>query len=137
MKELIIGLVLTYLFVMDIRFSEEFKNRTKQFAIAVIKFSQTLPKSEEFRVIKYQLIKAATSVAANYRAVCRARSDAEFYSKISIVVEEADECVFWLELIQEIISHQSTELTALLKEANEIPAIVARSRKTVKSRLNH
>ena len=79
--------------------SEQLKARTKQFAIQVIKLVRVLPRNEESRVIGRQLLRSATSVAANYRAVCRSRSKAEFISKIGIVVEEADESVFWLELL--------------------------------------
>ncbi|MES2762003.1 MAG: four helix bundle protein [Bacteroidota bacterium] len=79
-----------------LNFAEEFKTKTKKFAIDIIIFCKSLPKSDEGFIIKKQLIRSATSVAANYRAVCRARSDAEFFSKLSIVVEEADESVFWM-----------------------------------------
>ena len=71
--------------------AEELKYRTKQFAILIITFCRSFPKNEEAVIIKRQIIRSATSVAANYRAVCRARSDAEFFSKLSIVVEEADD----------------------------------------------
>ena len=79
--------------------SEELKARTKAFAIRIVKLFRSLPKTEEARVIGRQLMRSATSVAANYRAVCRARSKAEFIAKIGVVVEEADETVFWLEMI--------------------------------------
>ena len=81
--------------------AEELKQRSKLFAISVIKLSRKFPRSEEARVIARQLLKSATSVAANYRATCRARSKAEFIAKVGIVVEEADETVFWLELVEE------------------------------------
>jgi four helix bundle protein len=114
--------------------AEEFKNRTKRFALRVLKLFQNLPGNPESQIIGKQLFRAASSVAANYRAVCRARSDSEFYSKLSIVVEEADESVFWLEMLQDgnIISKE--KLVEILKEANEILAIVSASRKTVKGR---
>ena len=116
-------------------FAEYFKKRTKQFALNIIKYFQNLPKTEEARIIGKQLLRSATSTAANYRAVCRARSRAEFFSKLSIVVEEADESVFWLEILVESNVIKDTEMLytkSLLKEANEILAIVASSRKTVK-----
>ncbi|HEY0030239.1 MAG TPA: four helix bundle protein [Bacteroidia bacterium] len=116
-------------------FSDAFKNRTKLFAIAVIRLSKSFPKTEEALIIKKQLLRAAFSVAANYRAVCRGRSDAEFLSKLSIVVEEADEVVFWLELITESAILTGDEINNNLKEANEILSIVAKSRKTMKERL--
>lgn len=116
-------------------FAEYFKNRTKQFALKIIKQFQNLSQRDETKIIGRQLLRSATSVAANYRAVCRARSDAEFYSKICIVVEEADETVFWLEALleAELIKVAEIEnIKSLLKEANEILAIVARSKKTAK-----
>lgn len=77
-------------------FSEKLKQRTKQFAIEILKYSKGFNKTDESYIIKKQLLRSAFSIAANYRAVCRARSNAEFVSKLSIVVEEADECVFWI-----------------------------------------
>lgn len=118
-------------------FSDAFKNRTKQFAIAIIKLSKSFPKTEEAFIIKKQLLRSAFSVASNYRAVCRGRSDAEFFSKLSIVVEEADEVVFWLELLNESEVLVGEEINKNLKEANEILSIVAKSRKTMKEKLNN
>lgn len=115
-------------------FAEAFKNRTKKFAISMIELSKTFPKNEEAFIIKKQLLRSSFSVAANYRAVCRARSDAEFFSKLSIVVEESDEVVFWLELLNDAKVLEGNELNKNLKEANEILAIVAKSRKTIKER---
>ena len=79
--------------------AEAMKERTKQFAIRTVAVTQSLPRSREGDVVGKQLLRSGTAVAANYRAVCRARSKAEFISKMSIVVEEADETVFWLELL--------------------------------------
>ncbi len=79
---------------------EELRERTKRFAIAVVRLFRSLPRTDEARVIGRQLLRSATSVAANYRAVCRARSKAEFIAKVGVVVEEADETVFWLEWSQ-------------------------------------
>ena len=79
--------------------SEELKKRTKQFAIRIIKLFRSLPRTEEARVIGKQMLRSGTSVAANYRAVCRARSRAEFIAKVGVVVEESDETVLWLELL--------------------------------------
>jgi len=93
---------------------------------------QSLPKTEESRIIGRQLLRSGISIGANYRAVCRARSEAEFFSKLSIVVEEGDECVFWLELLSEAAIVKSDKMTLILKEANEILAIMASSRKTAK-----
>ena len=79
-------------------FVEEFKKRTKQFVLRSIKLFQSLPQTEEARIIGKQFLRSSSSVGSNYRAVCRARSKAEFYAKLSIVVEEADESLFWLEI---------------------------------------
>jgi four helix bundle protein len=120
-------------------FAEAFKKRTKKFAIDIIFLQRLLPKTEEAKIIGRQLIKAATSVASNYRAACRGRSDNEFYAKLSIVVEEADEAVFWLEVLMESNIYKVEE--NILKEASEILAVVSASRKTMKenmlSKSNH
>jgi four helix bundle protein len=100
---------------------ELLKQRTKQFAVKIILFYKSLKKDEEIYIIGKQMIRSATSTAANYRAACRARSDAEFFSKISIVVEEADETLFWLELLQEINIMVPLELN---KESLEIVKIM-------------
>ena len=114
-------------------FAEEFKKRTKKFSTEIIRLYRKLPKTDDAKIVGRQLVKAATSVASNYRAACRARSDNEFYSKISIVVEEADESVFWLEILTEAEIYKVDE--KLMKEGNEILAIVSSSRKTLKNRL--
>lgn len=103
---------------------EAFKLRTKQLSLRVIKLFQALPKTDEARVMGKQLLRSATSVAANYRAACRARSDAEFFSKISIVVEEADETLFWLELLHEAEIISFEKLQSLLAEYEEVVKIV-------------
>ena len=79
--------------------AEELKVRNKRFAIRIVKLFRSLPRTDDARIIGKQVLRAGTSVAANYRAVCRARSKAEFIAKIGIVVEEADETTFWLELL--------------------------------------
>src|ERR1700709_1735710 len=84
-----------------IEFPEVFKKRTKKFVVDNIKFFRTLPKTEEAKIIGRQLLRSSSSVGANYRAACRARSKAEFHAKLSIVVEEADESVFWMEILVE------------------------------------
>ncbi len=111
---------------------EELKHRSKAFAIRIVKLFRSLPKSEEARIIGRQVLRSGTSVAANYRAVCRARSRAEFISKIGIVVEEADETVFWLELLVETSIVSPKKMEELLKEANELLAIFAASQRTAK-----
>ena len=89
--------------------AELLKNRTKQFALRVIRMIRSLPTGPEPRIIAHQLLRSGMSVAANYRAVCRARSRPEFLSKMSIVIEEADESAFWLELLVDagVVSMQS------------------------------
>ena len=110
----------------------QLKERTKQFAIRIIRMLRALPKTDEARVISRQLLRAATSVAANYRAVCRARSTADFIAKMGLVVEEADETVFWLELLADAGIVQKARLEQLEREANELLAIFAASQRTVK-----
>ena len=115
-------------------FADAFQKRTKKFAIDVIMMYRQLPKTDEARILGRQLLKAATSVASNYRAACRARSDNEFFSKISIVVEEADESVFWMELLNESDIYGVDK--NLFTEANEILSVVARSRNTLKNKIH-
>lgn len=112
--------------------AEELKKRTKLFAIRIVRLFRTLPKTEEGRVIGKQLLRSGTSVAANYRAVCRARSKAEFIAKMGIVVEEIDETVFWLEMLIDTEIINESLLKDLLKEANELLAIFAASQRTSK-----
>jgi len=112
---------------------QDLKTRTKKFALDVIIYSRTLPRSDEFAIIKRQLIWPATSTAANYRATQRAKSKADFISKIG-TTEEADESLFWLECLAELATHEHVELTRLLKESNELVAILTSSRKTANRR---
>ncbi|MCB0578095.1 MAG: four helix bundle protein [Phaeodactylibacter sp.] len=112
------------------QFAEWMRQRTKSFAVRVVKFCEVLPYGPATRVVVYQLIKSSTSTASNYRAACRARSKAEFYSKISIVVEEADESYFWLEVIKDSgFKCNENELAYLMQEVIEILSIVATARK--------
>ncbi len=113
----------------------ELKKRTKQFALRVLRLTAALPKTVEAKVVQNQLARAGTSVAANYRASCRARSRAEFISKIGNVIEEADESCFWMELIIEGEMISPTKVNALLEEANELTAIMTASRKTAQDKL--
>ncbi|MGA2609651.1 MAG: four helix bundle protein [Terriglobia bacterium] len=106
---------------------EQLRARTKQFAIRIVRVFKSLPKNDEARIIGKQLLRAGTSVAANYRAVCRSRSKAEFISRMSVVVEEADETAFWLELLIETSIIPGVRLRDLLAEANELLAIFAAS----------
>ena len=112
--------------------SKELKRRTKRFSIEIIKVCRLLPQKQEAWVIGKQLIRAGTSVGANYRAVCRARSKAEFISKMGVVVEEADESAFWLEIIEEAGLLTKEAVNEPLAEANELLAIFAASQLTAK-----
>jgi four helix bundle protein len=114
--------------------AEELKKRTKQFAIRIVRLYQALPKRDEARVIGKQVLRSGTSVAANYRAVCRARSKAEFVAKMGVVVEEIDETVFWLELLVEAGILAQSRMESLQKEATELLAIFAASQHTARSR---
>jgi len=111
---------------------EELRSRTKQFALRLIRMSQALPASREADVIARQILRSGTSVAANYRAAGRSRSKAEFIAKMGIVVEEADETVFWLELLSESGLVKPAKLVELLSEANQLLAIFAASRRTAR-----
>ena len=113
--------------------AEELKKRTKQFAIRIVRLYQALPKKDEGRVIGRQVLRSGTSVAANYRAACRARSKAEFVAKIGVVVEEIDETVFWLELLVETGIVARSKMESLQKEATELLAIFAASQHTARS----
>lgn len=109
--------------------SEAFRKRTKAHSVAVIQFCKAIPYHYIDKLILTQLVRSVSSVAANYRAACRARSKAEFHSKICIVVEEADESVFWLELIEETGINNSALLKDLIDEGTQILKIVASVRK--------
>jgi len=103
-----------------------------QFALEVIRFVESLPKDETCRVLGRQLLRAETSVGANYRAVCRAKSNADFISKMGTVEEEADECGYWLELLVQSSKAPQTCATHLMKESNELVAIMVSSINTAK-----
>jgi four helix bundle protein len=107
----------------------QMKVRTKEFAMNIIDLCRQLPYDREGRLIGNQIFRSGTSVASNYRAACRARSRAEFISKLAIVEEEADETLFWLELIQEmkVLSKRSVE--KLMKENDELVALLCRQSK--------
>ncbi len=111
---------------------EILRDRSKQFAIRIVRLYQTIPKTEEAKVIGRQLLRSGTSVAANYRAAGRGRSKAEFISKIGIVVEETDESVFWLEMLVDLEIVSQEKMDSLLQEANELLAIFAASQRTAR-----
>lgn len=114
---------------------EELKKRTKIFALRVFKFLMSWEKNKAVDVISYQLFKSSSSVAANYRAVCRGKSSADFLNKLKIVDEEAYESLFWLEFINDLkFPCDQKELDVLLKESNELVAIFSAAIRTIKSK---
>jgi four helix bundle protein len=106
------------------------KERTKQFALRILKLADALPKTRSGNAIANQIVRSGTSVAANYRALCRAKSRADFINKTSIAEEEADESCFWLELLSDAGLLKKARVQQLLDEANEITALLVASRKT-------
>jgi four helix bundle protein len=116
--------------------TNELKLRTKNFSLMVIDLVEKLPNSISVRVIANQIVKSGTSVGANYRAVCRARSDREFVSKMNIVLEEADETLFWIEIIMAKQWMSNLQLDVIWKEGNELTSIFVSSLKTVNDRIN-
>lgn len=114
-------------------YADELKNRTKAFALRIMRLCRALPKTDEGRVIGRQLLRSGTSVGANYRAACRARSKPDFVSKLGIVLEEADETVYWLELIGEGHLLPESSLHSIHKEAIEIVAIMVTSLRTARA----
>jgi four helix bundle protein len=112
--------------------AEQLKERSKKLALRTIKLVDALPRSVAAQVVGRQLLRSATSVGANYRAACRAQSRADFAAKLSIALEEADETAYWLELLGESGLMKPERLEEIAKEANELLAIMAASRKTVR-----
>jgi len=118
--------------------SKDLQLRTKKFALNILKFIEQLPNNRVGWTLTDQIVRSSTSVGANYRAVCRARSDKEFISRMGIVIEEADETLYWLELIEESTLLKSiSEIGKLKTEANELISIFVASVKTVKNRINN
>jgi four helix bundle protein len=110
----------------------DLKKRTKAFALRVLKLVDALPKTTASRALASQIVRSGTSIAANYRAACRAKSTADFIAKMSIVEEEADETLFWLELLEESELVPAAKLTAIKQEADELIAITVASIKTAR-----
>jgi four helix bundle protein len=109
------------------------QDRTKRLALRVIRMVDHLPRTDAARTIGRQTLRSATAVAANYRAACRSRSKAEFSAKIGVVVEEADETVFWLEILGESGIVDTKRLGNLVREASEIRSIMAASHRTARA----
>jgi four helix bundle protein len=110
----------------------DLKKRTKAFALRILKLVDVLPKSTAGRALASQIVRSGTSVAANYRAACRAKSPADFISKMGNVEEEADETLLWLELLEESGLVSPAKLTAIKQEADELTAITVASIKTAR-----
>jgi four helix bundle protein len=113
---------------------EEMKNRTKAFSLEIIKLAGELPNTQIVRILVNQLVRAATSVGANYRASCRAKSTADFISKMGTVEEEADESAFWMEILYEAGFVEFERVDSLIKDSEEILAIVVSSIRTTKAK---
>jgi len=113
---------------------EELRDRTKKFAVRIVRVYRALPYKADAQVLGKQLMRCGTAVAANYRAACSARSRAEWIAKIGIVVEEADETVFWLEMLVDCEVVPMQKLESLLKEAHELSAIFTASQRTGRGR---
>jgi len=114
--------------------ADALKGRSKSFAIRIVNLFRSLPHTPEAQTLGKQLLRSGTSVAANYRAVCRSRSKAELVSKMSIVVEESDESIFWLELLAETGLVRADRTEGLVGEANELVAIFGASLRTARNR---
>jgi four helix bundle protein len=112
---------------------DELKNRTKVYANRVVKLCSALPENWTARTLGKQLLRSGTSVGANYRAVCRAKSNPDFINKLRIVEEECDESLFWMELLVDNNLVKAGRLDELMKETNELLAIVVSSAKTARS----
>jgi len=115
--------------------AEELKQRTKIFGLKIIRLVGDLPSTKTTLVIGNQLIRSGTSVGANYRAACRGRSKAEFIAKMGIVIEEADESIYWMEMLIEAGIMSQDDLNELISEANQLVAIFTASVKTARSQL--
>lgn len=110
----------------------ELKRRTQKFAVDVIKFAEELPSKRSINILIHQLIRSSSSVGANYRSACKGKSTADFINKIVIVEEEADESIYWLELMEESGLVDTRQIAELKKEANELTAIFTAIGKTAK-----
>ncbi len=117
---------------MELMSKQDLKQRTKRFALEVIKFVEALPKDETSRVLGRQLLRSGTSVGANYRSACRVKSTPDFISKVGNVEEEADESGYWLELLVEAGNVTQLKAESLIREASELVAIAVASINTAR-----
>jgi four helix bundle protein len=118
----------------SVTFNEQFRLRSRSFAMGICRLVEELPKNQSLYYLKGQIIRSGTSVAANFRAACRARSSQEYYSKLCIVVEECDETLFWLEFIEETFYLQNEKFKILQKEASELLAVFSSTKRTLKEK---
>ena len=116
---------------------DDLKKRTRAFALRIIRLCESLPQGRTANAIANQLIRCGTSVGANYRAACRAKSRADFIAKMGIVEEECDESIYWMELLIEARIVEERLLADLMKEADELIAIVVASIKTARTRMRN
>jgi len=116
---------------------QEFKDRTKKLAVRVIRLVDALPKTTAAEIVGKQLLRSATSVGANYRAACRGKSTADVINKLSIVEEEADESLYWLEILAESDLMPENRLCELKQEMNEILAMIVASIKTLRAKIQN
>ena len=116
--------------------AEDMKNRTRAFALRVIRLAESLPRTPTANVIRNQMLRCGSSVGANYRAACRAKSKPDFVSKMGIVEEEADETIYWMELLIDAEIVKKGRIADLMNEADEIVAIVVASIRTIKNSKN-
>ena len=112
---------------------DNLKQRTKQFALRVIRMSEAMPRSIPGDVLSRQIVRSATSVAANYRSACRGKSRADFVAKMGIVEEECDESLYWMELLIEAKLVKDARLSDLMKEGGELLSMIVASRKTARA----
>jgi four helix bundle protein len=115
-------------------FNDQFRLRSRSFAISVCRWVEKLPKNDSVFYLKGQIIRSGTSVAANFRAACRARSAQEYYSKLCIVVEECDETLFWLEFLEETCSFHDEKIKILKQEATELLAVFSTTKRKLKEK---
>ena len=114
--------------------ADQLRARTRRFAVRIVKLFRALPKTTEAQVLGKQLMRSGKSVAANYRAACRGRSRPEFIAKLGVVAEEADETVFWLEMLVDCEIVRENLVAELIKEARELCAIFSASQHTARAR---
>lgn len=115
-----------------IQFIQNFQRRTKRHAISAVELYRKLPKSDEARIIGRQFLRSALSIGANYRAACRARSKAELFSKLSITLEEADEALYWVEILEDLQLLTPEEAKPFCREGSEILAVLSVARKNAR-----